>query len=159
MDNPCKVTAMSALLHFIEAERVLRPLADQFEQEHPELFAAHVEGVRAELNKPKWDPRKDNRTLAPLLRILAPHKGTNLALGLLPYYADEYERVVSLRNAIGHGHWEKVDELGGAEKALEWASSFFHLVMFCTSEVDPTPAVIRRAVLQMGDQKWPWPTL
>lgn len=158
MDDDSKLKAMVALLHFIEAERILRPHAHRFETEHPELFQKHVDGVRAELKKKDWSARRDHRTLAPLLKIVAPHLGNNAALGLLPYCREEYQYLVDLRNAIGHGDWERLEELGGSDKAVEWAKSFYSLVVGCTRTDDPMQAMVLKAALQIGGQKWPWPS-
>lgn len=152
MDHDSKLKAMVALLLFIEAERILRPLAYKFEKEHPELFQDHVDGVRAELKKKDWNARGDRRTLAPLLKIVAPHNGLNKGLGLLPHYVEEYQHVVDLRNAIGHGHWETLVELGGSEKAMEWAKCFYALVARSAPQEDlaaDLQSVMMRAALQL----------
>jgi hypothetical protein len=133
------------------------PLSDGY---HPELFSKHVDGVRAELKQKDWNAGRDHRTLVPLLKILAPHKGLNAALALLPYYAEEYRHVVNLRNAIGHGDWEKLTALGGSEKAVAWAKSFYSLVAGCTQRGTPEQemtAMAMRATLQLGHNRWPWP--
>jgi hypothetical protein len=161
MDDDSKLKAMVALLHFIEAERILRPLAHKFETEHPELFQDHVEGVRAELKKKDWSSRGDHRTLAPLLKIVAPHEGLNKSWSLLPHYAEEYQYVVDLRNAIGHGDWERLVELGGSDKAVAWAKSFYALVASCIHRDDPMQdlqAVMMQAMLQLTENRWPWPS-
>ncbi len=156
MDDEEKMTAMHALLYFIEAERRLRPLATQFESEHPDLFKDHTDGIAAEMNKATWNHGGDRRTLAPLLKVLRPHKGINKTLDGLPYYPDQYDHVVNLRNSIGHGLWEELEKLGGSDRALKWAQSFYSLVFNCTSP-DPIQAMMARAAMQVGNATWPWP--
>jgi hypothetical protein len=97
---------MEALLLLIEAERVLRSKLPQVRDDLPELWSAQVEGVQAERQDPKWQPKK-RLTLADLLPMLAPHKGQNKALNFLPHYPDEYRKVIA------------------------WAACFFRLVQTC----------------------------
>jgi len=143
-----KRVAMEALLHFIEAERLLRTKVPQVRDDLPELWAAQIEGVRAERGDPRWGPTK-KLTLGALIPMLAPHRGTNQALNFLPYYPDEYDKAVAFRNAIGHGDWDELIVLGGAAQALRWGQSFYQLVRTCEN-------VIHSAVLQLKGG-WVWP--
>jgi hypothetical protein len=146
-----KHVAMDALLGFIEAEVFLRTKIPTGKS-YADLWAAQIDGVRVDKSDPKWKPPPINRiTLGPLLAMLAPHQGTNQSLNYLPFYPDQYKLVVDFRNAIGHGDWEELQKLGGPDRALAWAKSFYQLVMECENR--PT-----LYALAMGDNDWPWPT-
>jgi hypothetical protein len=100
-----KRRSMEALLLLIEAERVLRTKVPQVRDDLPELWQAQIDGVKAERSDPRWRPKK-RLTLGDLIPMLAPHRGLNQALNYLPRYPDEYDKLIDIRNAIGHGDWE-----------------------------------------------------
>lgn len=143
-----KKQAMDAFLLLIEAERHLKSKVPLVRDDLPQLWAAQVDGVQAERGDPKWKP-KNRLTLADLIPMLAPHKGVNQALNYLPPYPDEFRKVIAIRNAIGHGDWEELISLGGADAALAWAACFYRLVQTCEN-------VIASAMLQLKGG-WEWP--
>jgi hypothetical protein len=143
-----KLVAMNALLHLIEAERLLREKVPQVRDELPELWKAQIDGVKAERNDPKWQPTK-RLTLGALIPMLAPHLGHNKALNYLPRYPDQYDKLINIRNAIGHGDWDELTTLGGSAMALRWAQSFYRLVRTCED-------VMASAILQLKGG-WEWP--
>jgi hypothetical protein len=111
-----KLVTMNALLHLIEAERLLREKVPQVRDELPELWKAQIDGVKAERNDPKWQPTK-RMTLDALIPMLALHLGQNKALNYLPRYPDQYEKLINIRNAIGHGDWDELAALRGSAMA------------------------------------------
>jgi hypothetical protein len=131
-------------------EGILRAHAEKVKGEHPNLWASQIEGVRAELGKPNWQP---NSTLMPLFKMLSPHKGLNKALNLLPYHPSQYQICVDFRNAFMHDDWAEVQNLGGAKKAYVWVHSLEGLVNLCVKG-----GGISSALLQIGGHEWPWPT-
>lgn len=133
-------------------EGVLRAHAEKSRTDQATLWQLQIEGVRAELNNPKWVPGQ--LTLKPLLRMLAPHKGTNAAINLLPYYPQQYTTCGDIRNALMHEDWAKLLQLGGAKRAYAWICSLEALVNMCV-----TGGGIASALLSLKGPDWPWPSL
>jgi len=132
-------------------EGVLRAHAEKSRTDYPDLWQAQIEGVRAELNNPNWNPGQ--LTLKPLLRMLSPHKGTNAAINLLPYYPREYATCGDVRNALMHEDWARLVQLGGAQWAYSWICSLEALVNMCV-----TGGGIASAILSLNGPAWPWPS-